>query len=168
MVNFEYVNAGWAPIEHFCWNFLQKIVKSLFANKPYHKSFAWVLNTPLISTNLLRSYMALKFLSKNWLHKNIFFCLFSVNSIINLHLNNKYVSKDTSPIIRSSHPEVLLEKGVLQICSKFTENTHAKVWFQITLRDGCSPVNSLHIFGTNFTKNNFGRLPFPLSRQWYW
>ena len=31
---------------------------------------------------------------------------------------------------RSSPPEVLLGKGVLKICCKFTENTHAKAWFQ--------------------------------------
>ena len=32
--------------------------------------------------------------------------------------------------LRSAHPEVLLEKGVLKISNKFSDNTHAKVWFQ--------------------------------------
>ena len=44
-------------------------------------------------------------------------------------------------IDRSSHPVVLLRKGVLKICSK------------ITLRYGCSPVNLLHILRTPFLKN---------------
>ena len=63
----------------------------------------------------------------------------------------------------SSHPEVFLGKGVLKICSKFTGNTHAEVWFvffydfiEITLWHGCSSVNLLHIFSTPSPKKTFG------------
>ena len=63
---------------------------------------------------------------------------------------------------RSSHPEVLLGKGVLKGCSKFTgEHPYRSVisikllynFIEITLRNGCPPVNLLHIFLTPFLKN---------------
>ena len=72
------------------------------------------------------------------------------------------------PIIdRSSHPEVLLGKGVLKICSKFTgEHSFRSVisikllcsFIKITLWHGCSPVDLLHIFRTPFYKNTYGGL----------
>ena len=51
---------------------------------------------------------------------------------------------------RSSHPDAFLRKGVLKICCKFTEHPCASVisvcnLIEITLRNGCSPVNLLHI-----------------------
>ena len=58
---------------------------------------------------------------------------------------------------RSSHPEVFLEKGVLEICSKFTEHPCRSAisiklqsnFIEITLQHGCcSPVNLLRIFRT--------------------
>ena len=63
---------------------------------------------------------------------------------------------------RSSHPEVLLGKGVLKICGQFT-GEHPS-WnaisikllcnfIKITLRHGFSPVNLLYIFTTLFIKN---------------
>ena len=63
---------------------------------------------------------------------------------------------------RSSHSELFLGKGVLKICSKFTGEHPC--WsailikllcsfIKITLRDGCSPVNLLHIFRTPFPRN---------------
>ena len=70
-------------------------------------------------------------------------------------------------IFRSSHPEAFLEKGVLKICSKSTaEHPYRSVisikllchFIKITFRDGCFPVNLLHIFGTRFTKNTSGQL----------
>ena len=63
---------------------------------------------------------------------------------------------------RSSHPEVLLGKGFLKICSKFTVEhpclsaISVKLlcnFNDITLRYGCSPVNLLLIFRTPFLKN---------------
>ena len=49
---------------------------------------------------------------------------------------------------RSSHPEVLLGKGVLNMCSKFTgEHPYQSVNH---IRHGCSPVNLPHIFRTPF------------------
>ena len=68
---------------------------------------------------------------------------------------------------RSSPPEVFLVKGVLKICSKVTgEHPCRSVilikfqsnFIEITLRDGCSPVNLLHIFRTHFSKNTSGWL----------
>ena len=67
---------------------------------------------------------------------------------------------------RRSHPEVLPEKDVLKIYSKFTGEhpclsmTSIKLQsnlIEIALRHGCSPINLLHIFRTPFTKNTSGR-----------
>ena len=64
---------------------------------------------------------------------------------------------------RSSHPDAFLRKGVLKICCKFTEHPCASVisvcnLIEITLRNGCSPVNLLHIFRTPFPRNTSGWL----------
>ena len=66
-------------------------------------------------------------------------------------------SKTETTKCRSSHPEVFLVKGVLEICSRFT-GEHPCRNVEITLRHGYSPVNLLHIFRTHFTKNTSGRL----------
>ena len=69
-------------------------------------------------------------------------------------------------VIRSSYPEVFLEKGVSKIYSKFTGEHRwlPVIWIklqsnliEITLRHGCSPVNLLHIF----------RTPFPRNTSWW-
>ena len=69
--------------------------------------------------------------------------------------------------LRSSHPEVFLEKGVLKICSKFTGKRPCQSavsikflckFIEIALWHWCSPVNLLHIFRTPFLKNTSGRL----------
>ena len=61
-------------------------------------------------------------------------------------------------MVRSSHPEVFLGKGVLKIQSKFTrEQTCRSVisiklqsnLVEIALRDGCSAVNLVDIFRTH-------------------
>ena len=71
------------------------------------------------------------------------------------------------PIYRSNHPEVFLEKGILKICNKLTEEHLCRSvisvkllcnFIEITLLHGCSPVNLLHIFRAPFTKNTSGRL----------
>ena len=63
---------------------------------------------------------------------------------------------------RSSHPEVFLEKGVLKNMQQFTGEYPCRgaisiklqsSFIEITLRHGCSPVNSLLIFRTPFSKN---------------
>ena len=72
---------------------------------------------------------------------------------------------------RSSRPEVFLRKGVLIICSKFTGEHPCRIvisikllrykvsiklqsnFIEIALRYGCSPVNLLHTFRTNFSRN---------------
>ena len=62
---------------------------------------------------------------------------------------------------RSSHPKVLLGKGVLKICSKFTGEHPCQNaisiklqnnFIEIALWHGCSPVNLLYIFRTPFLK----------------
>ena len=62
---------------------------------------------------------------------------------------------------RSSRPEMFLKKGVLKICSKFTGDHPCRSvisikllcnFIEIALRDGCSPVNLLHIFRTPFLR----------------
>ena len=69
--------------------------------------------------------------------------------------------------IRSSPPEVFLGKAVLKTYSKFT-GAHPRRsmisitllcnFIKITLRLGCSPVNSLRIVRTPFYKNTYGWL----------
>ena len=64
--------------------------------------------------------------------------------------------------LRSSRPEVFLGEGALKICSKFT-GEHPCLsaisiklqsnFTEIVLRQGCSPVNLLHIFRTSFPRN---------------
>ena len=74
---------------------------------------------------------------------------------------------------KSNHSEVLLVKGVLKICSKFTGEQPCRSVISIKLlcnfikiipRHGCSPLNLLHIFRTPFTKNTSERL-FLTSRK---
>ena len=109
--------------------------------------------------------------------------IFTKSSILEVWKGSEYASKCNrwiliyysavslpvfeSDISRNSHPEVFLEKGVLKICSKFTgEHPCQSVisikllcnFIEITLRHGCSPVNSMHIFRTPFLKNPSGRL----------
>ena len=75
---------------------------------------------------------------------------------------------------RSSHPEMLLEKDVLKIWSKFT-GEH-RCWSVIsikllcnfiesTLRHGYSPVNLFHIFRAPFLKNISGWLLLKYALQ---
>ena len=68
----------------------------------------------------------------------------------------------------ASPPKMLLGKGVLKICRKFTgEHTCQSAisikllfnFFETTLWHGCS-VNFLHIFRTPFYKNIYGGLYF--------
>ena len=72
-----------------------------------------------------------------------------------------------SKSFRSSRSEVLLRKGVLKICRKFTREHPCRSvisikflcnFIEIRLRHGCSPVNVLHILRTCFLKNKSGRL----------
>ena len=69
---------------------------------------------------------------------------------------------------RSSRPEMLLEKGVMKICSKVTGDHPCRSaisiklqsnFIEIALWHGCSPVNLMHIFRTPFPNNTSGRLP---------
>ena len=69
---------------------------------------------------------------------------------------------------KSNPSEVFLEKSVLKICSKFTEEDPWRSvisiklqsnFIEIALRHGCFPVNLLHIFRTTFLKNTSGGLP---------
>ena len=61
--------------------------------------------------------------------------------------------------IRNSRPEAFLGKGVLRICSKFTEEHPFRSVISITVWHGCSPVNLLHIFRTPFPWKTSRRLP---------
>ena len=75
---------------------------------------------------------------------------------------------------RSSHLEVFLRKGVLKICSKFTEEHRCQSaisikllcnFIEIALWHECSLVNLLHIFRQPFTKNTSGRLLLVLQNR---
>ena len=74
----------------------------------------------------------------------------------------------------SSLPEVLLGKGVLKICKKFTGEYPCRSvilikllcnFTKMTLRHGCSFVNLLHIFRAPFPKNNSGGLLLRISEN---
>ena len=68
---------------------------------------------------------------------------------------------------RSSRPGVFFWKGVLKICSKFTGEYPCRSaistkllcnFIEIALRQGCSPVNLVHIFRSPFPNNTPGWL----------
>ena len=77
---------------------------------------------------------------------------------------------------------VFLRKDVLKICSKFTGEHPCRSailvkflcsFIEITLWNGCSPVNLLHIFRTPFPKNTSQRLllnrfksEYSMHNQW--
>ena len=69
-----------------------------------------------------------------------------------------------SIICRSSHQDMLLEKGVLKICRKFKGEHPCRSAIAIKLH-GCSPLNLWHIFRTPFTKNTSGWLLLYLSNR---
>ena len=75
---------------------------------------------------------------------------------------------------RSSPPDVVLGKGVLKICIKFTgEHSCRSVisiklrssFIEIILRHRCSPVNLLHIFRVPLPRNTSGRLVLGLGNR---
>ena len=77
------------------------------------------------------------------------------------YASNRGIS-GTQSNVKSSPPFVLLQKGVLKIRSKFTEERSYRSVISVkllsnftetTLQHGCSPVNLLHIFKTAFPKN---------------
>ena len=70
-------------------------------------------------------------------------------------------TKTRKSLFRSSHPEVILRKGVPKKCSKFTGEHPCRSLISIKLQSNfieialpheCSPVNLLHIFRTHFPK----------------
>ena len=78
--------------------------------------------------------------------------------------NYKFSAKTKS---RKSHLDIFLRKGVMKICSTFTEEHPCRSvislkvlcsFIEIVLRHGCSPVNLLHIFRTSFRRNTCGWL----------
>ena len=84
----------------------------------------------------------------------------------------KTKKRKQDPTYRNSNSEVLLGKGALKICSKFTGKHSCwsvisiklqSNFIQITLQHRCSPVNLLHIFRTLFLKNTIWGLLLFLS-----
>ena len=110
------------------------------------------------------------FLKKIFLVIKVSFCvIFNVNIEVfltqpshcfflhNRSRNGRILITTELEMLRSNHPELFLEKGVLKICSKFTgEHPCWSVisvkllynFIEITLRHGCSRVNFLYIFRT--------------------
>ena len=79
----------------------------------------------------------------------------------------KTKKRKQDPTYRNSNSEVLLGKGALKICSKFTGKHSCwsvisiklqSNFIQITLRHGRSSVNLLYIFRRPFPKNTSGGL----------
>ena len=88
--------------------------------------------------------------------------IIKMRSNVSIQINQQHII-----IFRSSHPEVFLERDVLKICSKFTEEHPCRSvisiklqnnFIEMTLQHGCSPVNLLHIFRTSSSKNTSGWL----------
>ena len=85
---------------------------------------------------------------------------------LQIHIwNNKSWQKKKS--MRSSPLEVLLGKGSLKICSKFTGEHPCRSaisiklqssFIEVPLRHGFSPANLLHIFRTPFLESSSGGL----------
>ena len=72
-----------------------------------------------------------------------------------------------SRVLRNSHLQVFLGKGILKICSKFTGEHPCRTvisrkllfsFIEIALRHGCSLVNLLLIFRALFCNNKCGEL----------
>ena len=91
----------------------------------------------------------------------------------NLNTESKvFVTYNTAYFVsmyRSRHPEVVLEKDVLKICSKFTREHACRSvicnFIEITLQQGCSPVNLLHIYRIPFPKNTSGCLLLHVTKM---
>ena len=73
----------------------------------------------------------------------------------NLSCQTNCLNESSKPRYRSSHPEVLLRKGILKICSKVIgeHQLQSVISSDIALWHGCSPVNLMHIFRTPFPRN---------------
>ena len=71
--------------------------------------------------------------------------------------SNRLVLHVSLSLIKSRRLKVFLEKGVLNICSKFTWEHPCRSVISIKLH-GCSSVNLLHIFRKLFPKNTPGWL----------
>ena len=89
---------------------------------------------------------------------------FGRSKIVTLKTSSRHVLKTNKCLLGSNRPEVLLGKGVREICSKRTgEHLSRSVisikllcnFIEIAFRHGCSPVNLLHIFGTPFPRITF-------------
>ena len=112
------------------------------------------------------------FVSKCYENRSFFSKCYEIRSFLQIwsHLLKKSLMENFIfcaafiKVSRSSRPKVFLRKGVLKICSKFTEEHTCRSvisisvilqsnFIEITLRHGCSPVNLLHIFRTPFLKN---------------
>ena len=88
---------------------------------------------------------------QGWKPTNISFHYYKKDA---LHLFWK--RPEPSTLDRSSPPGVFLWKGFLKKCIKFP-GEHSSNFIEITVCQGCSPVNLLHIFITPFPKKNLWR-----------
>ena len=114
---------------------------------------------------------------------NIFFCKenkwccyfsFTIYSVFTFGQFTDHNSGRKQENYRSSHPEVFLGKGVLKIRSRCRgENPCQSAlsikllcnFIEITLQNGCSPVNLWHIFRTPFLKNTSEWLLLKLDNE---
>ena len=132
-------NCSWSQVQVFGDRWTATLLKKRF----WHRCF------PVNSAKFLRT---------------LFFINFS-NQSIRLPQSEDFFFKAWSKTIqsfRSSHPNVLVRKGVLKTCGKFTREHPCRSvitiklqsnFIEIAPRDGCSPVNLLRIFRTLFHRN---------------
>ena len=96
--------------------------------------------------------------------------MWALDPAYHVYENVRAVTDQISRLIdtyRNNRPEVFLGKVVLKICSEYTgehpwrSTISIKLlcnFIEITLRQGYSPVNLLHIFTTPFLQKTTGRL----------
>ena len=124
----------WWLQNYFCFFIVVAFVPSL-------SSFLFVFCSPPFFFSLFLWIPGLTLMSCSF---------FIINSKLRLLLSGMH---------RSGHPEVLLGKGILKICSKFTGEHPCRSVTSIKLHlHGCSPVNLLHVFRTPFLRSTSGWL----------
>ena len=84
------------------------------------------------------------------------------NSLFEYFIENNLISPNQSGfIVRKKNLEVLLRKGALKICCKFTREHPCRSaisvklqskFIEIAHRHGCSPVNLFYVFRTPFLR----------------
>ena len=120
----------------------------------YHVAFSTLQSEPYWWF-LILSFMWRRNICSYFPSKYFFICIFHLCAyVVYFFLHLVIYSLFYKNIFRSSHPDVFLVKGVLKICSKFTEEHPCRSLIsiklqinliEITLRRECSPINFVRV-----------------------